>query len=403
MRPKIRLAYLVSHPIQYQAPLLRRIAAEPDIALTVFFCSDHSVRRHRDEGFGRTIEWDVPLLEGYEHVFLPGLAKHGPPGVFRPINRGLARALKTGEYDVLWVHGHMRLYHLVSMVRAWLQGRIVLNRDEGWASSARRGPIKTALKRPLFAALRRVCHGWLVIGAANRDWYLANGMAPERLFLMPYAVDNDAFRDRAAAAAAGRDALRAELGLEPGRPVVLFAAKFLARKRPADLLAAFAKSAADPAARRPYLVLAGDGAEREALHRQARTLGIEPLVRFAGFRNQSVLPRFYDLCDVFVLPSELEPWGLAVNEVMNAGRAVIVSDQVGAAADLVKDGKNGFVFPAGDVAALSDALRRVLSDPERCRAMGERSREIIAQWGFREDVAGLRQALDALVPLRAKR
>lgn len=394
MARKIRLAYLVSHPIQYQVPLLRAVAAEPDIDLTVFFCSDYSLRAHRDEGFGRTIEWDVPLTGGFEHVFLPALAVSGAPTALRPINYGLAGRLREGDFDVLWVHGYMRLYHLIAMVGARLQGRIVLNRDEAWAMSAARGPLKRAVKRLFYGLLRRVCHGWLVIGTANREYYLANGMREDTLFTVPYAVDNAAFAQRAAEAVPRRAALRQELGLAQDRPVVLYASKFQGRKRPEDLVAAFAEVAAEPACRNPYLVMVGDGERNHALRAQAKDLGLEDSVRFAGFRNQSELPRFYDLCDVFVLPSVLEPWGLVVNEVMNAGRAVIVSDQVGAAADLVRDGDNGFVFPTGDVERLTAALRAVLSDPDRCRRMGARSREIIGGWGFREDLAGLRQALD---------
>ncbi len=124
-------------------------------------------------------------------------------------------------------------------------------------------------------------------------------------------------------------------------------------------------------------------------------------MRFAGFQNQLEIPRYYDLCDVFVLPSLLEPWGLVINEVMNAGRAVVVSDQVGAAPDLVRDGENGFVFPAGDVGALSDCLLRILSDPDLCRRMGDRSRAMIGDWGFLQDLQGLRQALDYAKKVRA--
>ena len=393
MDRKIRLAYLVSHPIQYQAPLLRQIAADPDIDLTVFFCSDYSLREHKDDGFGQIIEWDIPLVEGYTHVFLPALAAGGPPTALGPINHGLAKLLSDGDFDVLWVHGYMRLYHLIAMAQARLQGRVVLNRDEAWAMSAARGPVKNAVKRLFYGLLRRLCHGWLVIGTANRDYYLTNGMRAETVFSVPYAVDNTSFAQRAAAASATRDALRAELGLEPGRPVVLFASKFIERKRPQDLVAAFAGVAAEPAARQPYLVMVGDGERNAALQEQVRSLNMDPQVRFAGFRNQSELPRFYDLCDVFVLPSLLEPWGLVVNEVMNAGRAVIVSDQVGAAADLVENGENGIVFPAGNVAALTDALRQTLSDPERCRRMGERSRQIIGGWGFDQDLLGLKRAM----------
>jgi glycosyltransferase involved in cell wall biosynthesis len=393
MDRKIRLAYLVSHPIQYQAPLLRQLAADRDMDLTVFFCSDHSLREHKDEGFGRVIKWDVPLLDGYKHVFLPALATEGRPTALCPINYGLARMLRDGDYDVLWVHGYMRLFNLVAMLRARLQGRIVLNRDEAWDMSAARGPAKKVIKRLLYKFLRRLCHGWLVIGTANRDYYLANGMREDTIFSVPYAVDNDAIAQQAAEAEPAREMLRRELGLEEGRPVVLYASKFMERKRPQDLVAAFAKVAAEPTARRPYLVMVGDGDRHEALREQAESLNIAPQVKFAGFRNQRELPRFYDLCDVFVLPSRLEPWGLVVNEAMNAGRAVIVSDQVGAAADLVRDGENGLIFPAGNVDALAGALRQILSDPERCRQMGERSRQIISNWGFQQDLQGIKQAL----------
>jgi glycosyltransferase involved in cell wall biosynthesis len=96
---------------------------------------------------------------------------------------------------------------------------------------------------------------------------------------------------------------------------------------------------------------------------------------------------------VLVLPSVFEPWGLVINEVMNAGRAVVVSDQVGCGPDLVKNGENGYVFTAGDIAGLRAALDKVLSHQAKCRALGRKSLEIIEQWGIEEDVAGLKQAL----------
>ena len=134
-------------------------------------------------------------------------------------------------------------------------------------------------------------------------------MKEETVFSVPYAVDNTAFAQRSAIARATREALRTELELESGRPVVLFAPKFIERKRPEDLLAAFANAVAYPNSRRPYLVMVGDGERSSALQEQAKSLNIDHSVRFAGFHNQSELPRFYDLCNVFVLPSVLEPWG----------------------------------------------------------------------------------------------
>jgi glycosyltransferase involved in cell wall biosynthesis len=121
-------------------------------------------------------------------------------------------------------------------------------------------------------------------------------------------------------------------------------------------------------------------------------------VRFAGFRNQSELPRFFQMAAVFVLPSEQEPWGLVVNEAMACGCAVVVSDAVGCQPDLVTDGVEGCVFPSGDVAALGHALRRVLATPETAVAMGAAARRRMSTWGFEEDVKGLRTALAALLP-----
>jgi glycosyltransferase involved in cell wall biosynthesis len=145
----------------------------------------------------------------------------------------------------------------------------------------------------------------------------------------------------------------------------------------------------------PYLVIVGDGEERASLERSARETGFSG-IRFCGFRNQSELPRFFDLATVFVLPSRHEPWGLIVNEVMNAGRAVIVSDEVGCQRDLITNGVEGAVFPSGNVEALADALRGILATPETAAAMGRRALERIQGWNFDEDVRGLRKALAAL-------
>src|SRR4029077_1822447 len=107
MNRKFRLAYMVSHPIQYQAPLLRRLEQEPDIDLTVFFWSNHSVKGYADEGFGGVqVKWDVPLLSGYRHKFLPCILRSGEDPV---INRGFYRELKKGKFDAVWLHGYWSL------------------------------------------------------------------------------------------------------------------------------------------------------------------------------------------------------------------------------------------------------------------------------------------------------
>lgn len=393
----VRLAYVVSHPIQYQAPLLRRIAKEPDIALTVLYGSDFSVRGYKDQGFGVDVSWDVPLLDGYISEFLPALRDTGTVSASSPISRSLHRRLMQSDgspaFDALWVHGYASVNALQAILAAKRLGIPVLLRAEGWLGDRERSAWKLALKQLFFAALRNGVDAVLPIGTRNGEyWQHYFGDAVPQ-FMMPYAVDNDWFARRAAGAAPQAAALRAELQLEAGRPVILFASKLQTRKHADHLVAAYARFIANHAGNaKPYLVIVGDGEERVRLEAQCRELHLDG-VRFAGFRNQTELPAFFRVADVFVLPSQHEPWGLIVNEAMASGCAVIVSSDVGSHVDLVTDGVQGCVYPVGDITALTESLSRVLTDPTTARAMGDAARTRMATWSFEQDVRGLRAAL----------
>ncbi|HXE08805.1 MAG TPA: glycosyltransferase family 4 protein [Acidobacteriaceae bacterium] len=423
VRP-LRLAYLVSHPIQYQAPLLRRIAQEPDIDLTVFFGSDFSVRGYKDVGFGGvSVKWDIPLLEGYKHVFLPRLRDGNDVTFAMPLNRGIFSALRgpaLGEsltdapvsqatrvsvednrshpaFDVLWVHGYATANALQGILAARLLGIPTLIRAESWLRDRPRGSIKLAFKSVFLSGLGSLIDGVLPIGTLNSE-YWRHYLPDTPQFPMPYAVDNAYFAERARNAAPDRAQLQSKLGLDPARPVILFASKLQPRKHCDHLIAAYARLApARGLEPHSYLVIAGDGEERAALEAQARATGLAG-IRFLGFRNQSELPALFDLASVFVLPSRHEPWGLIVNEVMNAGTPCIVSDDVGCAPDLISSEVDGFVYPAGDIDALTDALRSTLASPERATAMGERAFQRIQSWNFEQDIRGLRAALAHVCP-----
>jgi glycosyltransferase involved in cell wall biosynthesis len=395
-----RVAYLVSHPIQYQAPLLRYLAVQPDLDLTVFFLSDFSIREYRDPGFGIGVRWDVPLLGGYRHEFLLPIRHQGRLRAWRPWLLRFREQLKVERFDVLWVHGYGHPAMVLAIVTARRFGIPVLLRGESHLSSSAAGFIGKLGKQAVLPLLFRLVDGFLVIGTMNRSFYQHYGVPDHQLFWMPYAVDNDFFSRRAAESQQTRDLLRRELGLEPGRSIILFASKLVSWKRPADLLEAFRRLCSLGGNRsRPYLLIIGDGPERQQLEAQASRLGCGA-VKFLGFRNQTELPRFYDLADVFVLPSASEPWGLVVNEAMNASKAVIVSDRVGAGPDLVRDGSNGFVVPVGDIETLANRLDLLASSPDLCRMMGCESAKRIREWDFATDVEGLRSALDVVVGQR---
>jgi glycosyltransferase involved in cell wall biosynthesis len=386
----IRLAYIVSHPIQYQAPLLRRLALVKGLDLTVLFLSDFSTREYRDQGFGANIAWDVDLLKGYKSTVLSSWGDGRGLGFWKPFTVGVEHELRRGRYDAVWLHGYAHHAHLRALLTAKRSGMKVFLRGESHESSSRRSVVATVFKERALSAVFKRIDGFLAIGSANRDYYLKRGVSDRQIFLMPYAVDNAHFQ--AEASVNRRNEIVAELGLIPDRPVIMFASKLQPRKRAMDLWEAYTRLSPDGVSEPyPYLVFVGEGSERADIEIAVARRKWNS-VRLVGFQNQTRIPGYYAAADVFVLVSESEPWGLVVNEAMNAGKAVIVSDQVGAAADLVVDGDNGYVIPVGDVEALASRLRRITSDQVLARTMGERSLQRISRWDFEADVDGLQEA-----------
>lgn len=378
--------------------MLRSIARVPEIDLTVFFLSGCSLDEYHDPGFKIPVRWDVPLLDGYHHQFLAADRRAGLlPSFWRPLIRGLGRRFRSGHFEALWVHGYGHEASLRAILVAKSLGMKVLFRGESHLKGSPRSRLRVIAKAVLLPRLFKAIDALLAIGTLNREYYLHHGVPERRIFMMPYAVDNAFFQARVAEARPDRERLRAELGLEAGRPIILYASKFERRKRAGDLLDAYLRlterGTREPV---PYLLFVGDGDERPKLEARVNRLGRSG-VKFVGFKGQRELPRYYDLCDVFVLPAEHEPWGLVVNEVMNAGKPVIISDQVGAGPDLVVDGENGFVVPVGDVAILQDRLRSVMTDSELAHRMGKEGLRRIRQWDFEADVKGLLEALASVV------
>jgi glycosyltransferase involved in cell wall biosynthesis len=386
-----RLAYFVSHPIQYQAPLLRLLSEDPDINLTVFFFSDFSLNTYKDEGFGQSIKWDVPLTTGYNHQFLKYWGSSQRDGWLKqPVATDIYHQLKDGQFDAIWVHGWSWLCSLQAIVAANRLGIPVLLRGESNGMTESQNPLKRTGKRAFLKWLFQRVDAFLYIGALNKQFYRHNGINENRLFSVPYAVDNNFFQQQALLANTNRENLRQSLGLDPSRQIILYAAKFIDLKCPHNLLAAYRALSIDGAQEpAPYLLFVGDGVLRGELEAAAGETGWNS-IRFLGFRNQSEMPAMYDLCDVFVLPSRFEPWGLAINEVMNSGKAVIVSDAVGCAPNLVRDRENGRIFPRGDVEALREALVWTLAN---AAAAGMKSLELIKTWSFQEDIQGIKSAL----------
>lgn len=387
----MRIAYALTHPIQYQSPLIRHLRAG-GVDLEVVYATDITARGYQDAGFGTQVTWDVPLMDGYPHrVLFPGAPLPSGLKNFHRERAALSTTFDDIRPDAVWVHGWGSSYPLAAMRAARMKGLPVLMRGETYLDCLKGGPLRRALHGMMLSVLFRSVSQFLAIGSANRDYYRHHGVPEERIHLAPYVVDNAFFQRRCDEARPNREKLREELGIAPGRPVILFCAKLIDVKDPATLIRAVGMAKE----MNPVLLLAGDGALRPDLEKLAAEVA-PGLVKFLGFRNQTELPAFYDLCDVFVLPSVFEPWGLVVNEVLNAAKPVIVSDKIGSGYDLVKPSVNGDVFHAGSAEELRDKLTPWLRDPALREHGGAESLRIIDQWGFDQNLAGLKQAIRAI-------
>jgi glycosyltransferase involved in cell wall biosynthesis len=343
------------------------------------------------------VKWDIPLLDGYSWIHVPNKSPKPARGRFPGlINPGLWKLVRTGGFDAVVIFtGYMHASFWIVLAAAKATGTAILFGTDGHELRSQDGERwKAALKSWMWPRVFGLADVVIVASSGGVALMRSLGIAPDRIVLTPNVVDNDWWARQAAGADPVR--IRQRWDVPKDAPVALFCAKLQPWKRPQDALEAFA--AADIP--ESFLVFAGEGPLRSKLEARARSLGIPDRVRFLGFVNQSGLPAVYRACDVLVLPSGYEPFGLVVNEAMLCGLPAIVSDRVGARYDLVSESKTGFVFPCGDVNALASILRKVLPDRDGLREMGDASRQRMEPWSPLQNVEALVTAVERAVAAR---
>jgi glycosyltransferase involved in cell wall biosynthesis len=396
---KIRVAVCATHPIQYQAPLWRLLAKQPDLQLRAFFGTDMSVRGYRDEGFGVSFKWDTPLLEGYEHEFISTDPAIQRVSFREPGFGGILPRLAAFEPDVVLVTAYRSLFHLGVLRAARRLGAKVVMRHEAsdvaWARSTLKGIARDWIVRRVYARVDR----FAAIGTEARKHLLRLGVSESRIGSSPYCVDSDFMRVQTERWLPRRSELRAQLGIKADDIALVFSGKLIARKDP--LLIPAALTALPPELlSRMHVIVAGDGELRGELERLGRAVLGERL-HLPGFMNQSEIGRVYAAGDCLVLPSPKgtgETWGLVVNEAMQFGLPAIVSDGVGCHPDLVKENETGFIFTSCDVDGFARKIARFSNFTASDRAtMRERARQRAAAFSLNTAASGLRRNFRAVM------
>lgn len=390
---RYKLAFLISHPIQYFSPLFKKISEESDLDLTVYYCSDETLKFFKDIGFGKKIKWDIPLLEGYKYKFLKNRSPKPSifSGFFGLINFDIIKELNKNKYDAIIIHGWNYFTHILTIIFSKiLKTKIMIRGDNSYSSEIKKPLFKRMLKRILFKYfIFKLIDIFLYIGEENKKFYRYYGVPENKLFFVPYSVDNERFGKVYEDLKDKRKELRRKMNLPEDFIIILFVGKLIHKKRPFDLLKAFEKIDNE----KIMLLFVGEGYLRESLENYVKNNNLKNVI-FAGFKNQSEIPYYYLISDLFVLPSGMgETWGLVVNEAMNFELPIIVSDLVGCSKDLVKHGENGFIFKPGDVDALSRYLDILIKDADLRKNMGKKSLEMIKKYSYGESIKGIKRAL----------
>ena len=373
-----KLAIISTHPIQYNAPLFRLLSERKNLTIRIFYTWGRAVLENKyDPGFGKHITWDIPLLEGYEYTFVNNIAQNPGSHHFKGIdNPTLIDEVKNWGASAVLVYGWSFKSHLKLM--RYFHGKIpVLFRGDS---------ISTALANPIKNVLRNLFLRWVYkhvdvafyVGTKNKNYFKENGLRPQQLIFAPHAVDNQRFIG-STINRTNSNIWRNQLGISDSAITILFVGKLEPKKDPQILKKAFSEVSQTGL----HLIYVGNG----ILESELKDGIVDATnIHFIDFQNQQKMPEVYALADLVVLPSKGpgETWGLAINEAMAAGKAVLVSDACGCAEDLVEESLNGYIFKHGEVSDLVNKLKILTTNKGILQKMGTCSAEKILNWSLQE-------------------
>jgi len=335
-----RLAIITSHPIQYNAPLFKLLHKRNIISIKIFYTWSQTEKGAiYDPGFGKQIEWDIPLLEGYDYTFVKNTAKKPGTNHFKGIvNPTLNMEIEEWKPDAILIFGWAFNSHL-KCLRYFHNKVPIFFRGDSTLIGERWG-IKLLIRTLFLKWVYTHIDIALYVGSNNKRYYERHGLKESQLFFAPHAIDNNRFNSNKEEFTSRALSWRKDLGIKEAEIVFLFAGKLEPNKNAELLIKAFKKLTNK---KNVHLIIVGNGFMEKRLKQRYSSI---PNLHFIDFQNQSRMPIVYHLGDVFVLPSKgpVETWGLAINEAMACSRAILVSDRCGAAVDLVNNGINGFIF-----------------------------------------------------------
>ncbi len=360
----MRLAVLVTHPVQYFAPVFRELAQQPDLQLKVFFGCNHGVIPREDSSFGVVFKWDCQPTAGFEHEFLSTgsiSSLQGLTGI--SLATKAVTAINRYQADAVLIFAYSPAFITVSTILLRLAGHKLMLRAETTDEALKRSNFKDKIRQILLTLYYRQFAHFFPIGTNSVNHYCRMGVNKSRLTPVNYAIDVDFFQKQVDFYLPQRECLRTTASIDSQDRVLMYCGKMFSAKNP--LIIPDALAMLSPEEREKiWLIAVGDGELKQEFETRAKAQLGERAI-FVGFKNQSKLGQYYAMSDSLILPSQSgETWGLVVNEALQFGLRVIVSDNVGSERDLVKSKENGYIFKSGDIINLSEIILKIITLPK---------------------------------------
>ena len=369
------LAIITTHPIQYNAPIFKCLAQREKIKVRVFYTWGIDVLKNKyDPGFGIVINWDIPLLDGYDYIFEKNISKSPGSHHFKGIdNPELLDNIIAFQADAILLFGWKFKSHLKCMKYFHNKIPILFRGDSTLLGE--RSLIKYLLRKIILRWVYKYVDIALYVGQHNKNYFKYFGLKQAQMLFAPHCIDNQRFscdnESRESLALKEREFM----GISDTDIVFLYAGKFEKIKQLDLLINAFSKIKDDNI----HLILVGDGPIFKFLELASAN---DKRIKLLPFQNQLNMPVIYRIADVFVLTSVTETWGLSVNEAMACGRTVLISDTCGCALDLVKEGVTGYTFNSGNEIDLINKLLLLSRKKETLSEMGSAAQSLIMDWNF---------------------
>jgi len=391
-----KLVIVITHPIQYHAPLYRRIAEADLFDLHVIFHNDRGARAYYDQSARATVSYDNGILEGYHYQFL---TRGDPVGLGQKLQQrflpSLIREIIRHQPTAVYFHGYNHPAHIQAMLRLGKHGIKVLLRGEN-EDVLPRSWWRNWSRETLLHQLLPKLSGILYIGEKNREFFSRRGFSKDKMFFVPYSADNEYFginlmdTERLAI----RRQIAADYSFDPNQVIFVHTCKHRAEKQPLDVVDGFIKANQHRTTPLPAtLLLVGDGPLRSEMEARIVKAELRNAV-FTGYVNQSKLKQCLLAAD-YCINAAPEPWGCVFNEALPAGLGIISSDRVVGWHDMVKIGGNGFIYRFGCTDSLAHILRQCAEHPEWIPGFREESKKLARIYSYDTCVSGLKQALDA--------